>query len=130
MEDSRSALAAIRKERFALIPSMHGRSLHIEFSGMADLSATATLPLFFNLVHREIQRQAIREVVVSMRDLSFLNSSCLKAFVKWIDAIDSCEDAFRYKLRFISNPKHGWQRRSLETLKSMSDGSVSIEYLK
>jgi hypothetical protein len=130
MNDSRTSLSAIRKDRFALVPNMQGRALHIEFSGMADLSATATLPLFFNLVHREVQRQKIPEVVVNMRDLTFLNSSCLKALVKWIDAIDSCEDAFRYRLRFVSNPRHGWQRRSLETLKSMSDGSVSIDYLK
>jgi hypothetical protein len=130
MEDSRTSLSVIRKERFALVPSMQGRSLHIEFSGMADLSATATLPLFFNLVHREVQRQGVHDVVVGMKDLTFMNSSCLKAFVKWIDAIDSCEDAFRYRLRFVCNPKHGWQRRSLETLKSMSDGSVFIDYLK
>jgi hypothetical protein len=71
---------------------------------------------------------AVNEVAFDFRDLYFMNSSCFKAFVTWIDVV-SRATAKGYKIRFLTNPRLHWQRRSLEALRCLSPNVVQLEAL-
>jgi hypothetical protein len=59
------------------------------------------------------------------RRLGFMNSSCFKSFVVWIDTVKNAPIA--YKISFLTDPNLHWQRRSLEALRRLAVNVVSIE---
>ena len=67
------------------------------------------------------------EVVVDIRKLEFMNSSCFKSLLTWIVRVQDLPEARRHKIRFISNPAYHWQKRSLHSLASMGGGLIEIE---
>ena len=58
------------------------------------------------------------EVVADFRELVFMNSSCLKEFVRWIAQVE--ERAEHYRIRFLSDPDAQWQSRSLQALRAFA----------
>lgn len=101
--------------------------LHITLSGNADLTVKAQLEIFMAAVHEEASRLAAREVVVDLRQLEFMNSSCLKSFVWWISSVHELAAERRYHITFLSSPEMYWQRRSLNALAGLATELVSIE---
>jgi hypothetical protein len=80
-------------------------------------------------VHREAQEIAAKEVILSFRDLQFLNSSCFNAFVTWIHDVWALDEARRYRIRLLANEQIYWQSRSLDALKMFAPELVVIENL-
>jgi hypothetical protein len=112
---------------FALQPHLEGDRLLIDFSGTGDMSAIEELAAFLKRVHVEAQRLGVSEVSCDLRQLSFMNSSCFKSFVTWIDAVKT--DTRHYRIVLVANPDLHWQRRSLEALRRLAIGIVSVEQL-
>jgi len=111
---------------FALRPDMHEGSLQIAVTGNGDMSTVEALSRYLRQVHTVVVELALAEVRFDFRDLYFLNSSCLKEFVTWIcGAVESSPKSF--KVRFVTNPKLLWQRRSLEALQRLAPNTVQIE---
>jgi hypothetical protein len=61
-------------------------------------------------LHSEALHRAAAEVELDVLELYFMNSSCLKALVSWIDSVENDGKAL-YHIRFRTNPKLLWQRR-------------------
>jgi hypothetical protein len=108
-----------------VVPSDGG--LKMNLVGNADLNVTATLDQFVDEIHREACRIGAREVVVDLRELEFMNSSCLKSFVWWIGCIQKLEPASQYRIRFLAVTSRYWQRRSLGALAGLAMDLVSID---
>ena len=66
------------------------------------------------------------EAVIDLRDLEFMNSSCFKSFVSWITDIQELEPAQQYKVRFLSNSKLHWQKRSLHSLRCFAVELITV----
>lgn len=111
---------------FMLAPNLEDTTLVVKVSGNGDMGAVAPLASYLKLVHEEALRIGSGEVKFDLRDLSFMNSSCFKSFVSWIDAVSRSEPS-TYKIRFLANPQQHWQRRSLEALRRMAEGVVTID---
>ena len=77
-------------------------------------------------VHSESRRLGVTEAVVDLRDLEFMNSSCFKSFVTWITDIQELDAAHQYKVRFVSNPKMHWQKRSLHSLRCFAVELITV----
>jgi len=122
---SELALDAVVTAVFALQPSLEGDRLRINFSGTGDMSAIEELNGYLKRVHVEAQRLGVTEVACDLRQLSFMNSSCFKAFVTWIDAVKT--DTRQYRIVLLANPDLHWQRRSLEALRRLATGIVTVE---
>lgn len=119
-------LAPLVHSGFALAPDLTDRTLSIKFSGNGDMGAVAALAAYLKLVHKEALRLGVTEVKFDLRELYFMNSSCFKSFVSWIDSVSRLEKK-GYGIRFVANAQQHWQRRSLEALRRMADSVVSIE---
>ncbi len=67
------------------------------------------------------------EVIVDLKQLEFMNSACFKKLVTWITKVEAVLADSRYRIRFLSNPKMHWQRRSLPALQCFAMDIVSVE---
>lgn len=59
---------------------------------------------------------------VDVRELEFVNSSAIRAFVDWISRAAHAG----YKLSFTTNPSITWHRLSFSVLKSLAADTVEI----
>jgi anti-anti-sigma factor len=103
-----------------------GSALTITLTGNADLNVKADLERFMLAVHDEARRTGAHEVVVDLRALEFMNSSCLKSFVWWISSVQALAASSQYRITFVSSPAMYWQRRSLGALAGLATEIVSI----
>jgi len=127
-----STLGPLVLEDFKIVPECHGGGfrLVVRFQGSADIKAREGITRYLIELHSEAIRLGTKEVVADFLELGFMNSSCIKAFVSWIDRIQGVPPLQRYTLRFVSNPANHWQKRSLHALKSFATDLVSIDILK
>jgi hypothetical protein len=120
-------IESIVKPSFSLTPSFADGKLCIKFAGNADMAATSTLAVYLKSVHNEALQLAVREVTVDLTELYFMNSSCFKSFVTWIESAASGGATGSYRIKFMANSKLHWQRRSLEALRCLADHIVSVQ---
>ena len=70
--------------------------------------------------------EKVKEIRVDFSELEFCNSSGFKAFIHWIQKVQSMPEASRYRIRFLSSPARKWQRTSLLALSCYAPGLVEI----
>ena len=104
-----------------------GRRLLCTLRGSGDMSTKEMLDGLLGRVHEISTSLRIREVLVSLEAVEFLNSSCMKSFVTWIERARTLPEPSQYRMRFRANPNTLWQRRSLEALRCFAIDLVSIE---
>jgi hypothetical protein len=120
-------LVPIAQAAFATETTLEGSVISIRFAGNADMRAISELEAFLPRLHAEAQKVGCTEVVVNFHSLEFMNSSCFKSFVGWISSIQELAGDKQYRIRFLSNAKLHWQRRSLHALRCFAIDLVSIE---
>lgn len=118
-------LTAVDTPGFSCAPSLDAGKLSVTFSGTGDVAAVELLGSYLKLVHAETERLSVSEVTCDFRKLSFMNSSCFKAFVVWIDTVKNAPQS--YRIRFLTAADMHWQRRSLEALRRLATNVVSVE---
>ena len=107
--------------------SRDGDNVVITCLGSAETEALPTLAFALDAIHQDAIKCSAGSVIADVRGLEFASSSCLKAFVTWLQRVQELDDEHRYKVRFRSNPQHSWQRRSLGALAAFAAGVVEIE---
>ena len=110
---------------FGCTPTLARQKLAMEFTGSGDMHAMTPLSDYLKRVHELATSQGLLEVACDFRKLTFMNSSCFKAFVVWIDSVKNL--AAPYKIRFQTDPNIHWQRRSLEALRRLAVQVVTVE---
>jgi hypothetical protein len=101
--------------------------LSLVLSGTADLRVQQELETFLFAVNDLALARRASEVAVDLRKLEFMNSSCFKAFVGWIGQLQEVERERQYRIRFLSDPRMLWQRRSLHALSCFAVDLITIE---
>jgi hypothetical protein len=112
---------------FAANASVSERTVAVSLSGTADVPIRNHLDHFLREVHQEAQRCRAEEVTVDVRQLEFMNSSCLKCLVWWVSTVQEQPTEGKYKIVFVSSPSVYWQRRSLDALACLADGIISVQ---
>lgn len=107
--------------------SIEAGTVKVRFSGTADLEARADLERYMNKLHDEAVRLTASKVVIDLRELEFMNSSCFKIFVSWLAKVRDLTPAQQYRIDLLSNPSLLWQRRSLAALSCFAVDLVKIE---
>lgn len=121
------ALADVAAEAMTIQGGLADATIAIRIAGTADLAARAELEDYMRRLHDEAVRVKATAVVVDLRELEFMNSSCLKVFVVWLAQLRDMESSAQYKVRIQSNPALLWQRRSLAALSCFAVDLVTIE---
>jgi hypothetical protein len=110
---------------FGCVPTLARQKLSIEFAGSGDMAAMLPLGEYLKQVHELATSQGLLEVSCDFRKLTFMNSSCFKAFVVWIDAVKNLPAP--YKIRLQTDANIHWQRRSIEALRRLAIQVVTID---
>jgi hypothetical protein len=123
---SENALPAVTTAAFtASVKEDGGFSLML--TGTADLRVQQELETFLFKVNELALARSAPEIAVDLRKLEFMNSSCFKAFVSWIGQLQEVERGRQYRIRFLSDPRMLWQRRSLHALSCFAVDLITIE---
>jgi anti-anti-sigma regulatory factor len=121
------AIAPVNAGEFHARPSFDGTVLKVELDGTADLRAAPVLETFMPDLHQEALRLRVAEVVVDLRALEFMNSSCFKSFVNWLSDLQDLPAEQVYMVRIQSDPGKHWQKRSLSALSCFAVDLVRLE---
>src|SRR5262245_12289055 len=101
--------------------------LRVQLRGHADVGAKSALDGFVAEVDREAGADWVAEVVVDLQRLDFMNSSCLKTLVTWLNDVRQRPESEQYPIRFVRDRNAYWQERSLDALRAFAPGIVKIE---
>lgn len=108
-------------------PNYVDGQLTLAFAGSADSRSQNAIEAMLSKAHAEALRLGIEEVAVDFRECDFVNSSCFKAFIVWLEKIQELDEKQQYRLRFYSDDTKAWQRRSLQALSCFAIELVHIE---
>jgi len=103
-----------------------GETLHLFLEGDANMSAVEEIGRTLEDVHKAARTDPTSLVLVDLRNLEFMNSSCFKKFVSWLGRVQELAGEKRYMIRFLSDPNMHWQRRSLHVLQCFAPNVVSV----
>ena len=117
----------MKEPDFGAQASSNERRIQVSLTGTADLTVKNQLERFLRDVHAEAQRSLAEEVTVDVRQLEFMNSSCLKCFVWWISTVQEQPGEGKYRIVFVSSPSVYWQRRSLNALACLANDIITIQ---
>jgi hypothetical protein len=118
-------LPAVRERDFEAAVSF-GEVVELRLTGASTVSATTSFQVLIDRLHDEICASGVRDVVVDIAALEFMNAGCFNVFVTWLGRITELEPDQRYRLKFIWNTNIRWQRRSLHTLACFATELVDI----
>ena len=82
-------------------------------------------PLFAR-IHKGVMDAGLKTVDFDLRQLTFLNSSGIKAIAKWIMSLAIAPADKKYVIKIIQNKAISWQTTSLPTLTFLVPGAVQI----
>ncbi len=112
---------------FSSRAARHGETLELLLEGDANMNAVDDMGRILDDIHSSSLREPTTLVVIDVRNLEFMNSSCFKKFVTWLGRVQELPPGSQYKIQFLSDPKMHWQRRSLHVLQCFASELVSIE---
>src|SRR5215831_9653273 len=119
-------IPGIKDTEFEASAALDGDALVFRMWGNADLRVNGPLGPFLDSIDHEARRHEVREVVADLRELVFMNSSCLKEFVRWVAHAEE-RGTSPYHIRFLSDPTAQWQTRSLQALRAFAPSLISID---
>jgi hypothetical protein len=120
-------IGGITEPDFEASARHEGTVLELRLKGDASGDVLDGLNNLLTQLHGEAVQRAVSEAVIDMRELQFMSSSCFKCLVTWVTDIQSLAEGKQYRLRFISNPTIGWQKRSLRSLSCFAVNLVTIQ---
>lgn len=95
--------------------------------GNAETGAMKDLSAYLSALHDKATVAKVAEVVVDLRSLEFMNSSCFKTFVTWISSLQDAPPESQYRVRFLADEKKHWQNRSLGALACFAVDLIRVE---
>ena len=119
-------LAAISVPGFSATATCRGDEVLVRMQGNADLAVQPELAAFLPEVHAGVLTRGASEVTVDLREVEFMNSSCIKELVSWLQRVLDLAPERRYRMRLQQGAQH-WQARSLLVLKAFAGDLVDIE---
>jgi hypothetical protein len=117
----------LAKEGIRVDTSVDQGGLRAVFAGVAGLAIRAELHRLLGALHDAALSLGNREVVADLSRLEFMNASCFREFVGWVNQVQNLTAADQYRIRFRLSPGHPWQQRSIQALKCFATELISIE---
>lgn len=114
----------LEQSTFGIEPELRATELALAFRGTGDLDAVEALGEYLETAFEDVRRLGLASIRFDFRELEFMNSSCFKAFVTFIER---SKELPSLQIVFVTDPRHHWQRRSLEAPRRLAMGRVSVE---
>lgn len=112
---------------FTATVSLVDDGLLVHMEGSADLAVQQALAAFVPQVHAAALEHGVELVIADLRAVEFMNSSCIKELVTWLQMLLDLEPERRYRIRLRHGATHHWQSRSLRVLQTFASDLVEID---
>lgn len=126
-DPSHPLLVELSGPEFTATARKDGATIAVDLAGNADHAAIELLDRAMAAVHAAAVEHAPAEVVIDLRRLEFMSSSCFKSLVTWISDVRELPAERRHAIRFLSDPRMHWQKRSLHALRCFAIELITIE---
>jgi hypothetical protein len=113
----------VNEPDFATRTEHSDSTINVHMRGNWDMRAVTPLDQFTRSLQAQAEKLKVKWVMVHMKEVEFINSSCLKSFARWLGSLGKAAD--KYTVTFCTDLH--WQRRSLEALKALAADRVSIQ---
>lgn len=114
-------------DKFSTSAVHDGDVITVQFVGDGNINAITPVEAVLTRLHTEAQRMQARVVALDFEKLEFMNSACFKKVLTWIGRVQQMDSASQYRIRFISNPKMLWQRRSFHALRCFAVDLITLD---
>lgn len=114
-----------RGDSFAITPTVQSDTLTAQLQGTGDADAVALLESFLASAEEELLASRVHSVAFDVRELYLLNTRMLKGLASFVLRLGA--RARRGQVRFVVDPKLGWQRRSLKGMMRLAPNLVVID---
>lgn len=122
------ALEDIQGEAFRSSATFADGELRLGLVGSADVRIREKLQELFSRLDGEARQIGAKIVFVDFRELEFMDSTCFKFIVSWVDQARQNMTAETYRIRFASTARASHQR-SLYALQCFAGDLVTLEVL-
>lgn len=121
------SIETIKQDKVTIEVQDISDGIKVVVSGDIDMQDPSTLlDPFFDKIHNGAISSGIKTVELDVTNLTFLNSSGIKAIAKWIMKLATVEANKKYLIKIIQNKAVAWQATSLQTLTFLVPGSVNV----
>ena len=121
-----STLLKVHLPAFSATTTLLGEQMRLRLDGNADMGVVNELTSYLSNVHAVAKTTGVKEVVVDLKGLFFMPSSCFKCFLTWVSSIEELEEAKRYSVHLEANANLHWQRRSFDALRNFATNVVTL----
>jgi hypothetical protein len=102
-----------------------GQLDHVRIAGHGDTLGAPVLDSYLKQLHEVALQTGLAEITLELDQLTFINSTCLKAMVSWIYKVDTTGRP--YQIRLLRDLALRWQKNSLATLQRLAPEVVRVE---
>jgi hypothetical protein len=124
--ESSSAPHSTRIERLDVVPIFAPTQMRLQLSGEADMQDRAPLTRLLLQYHEEALQRGVKHVVIDLRELTYMSSTAMGAFVTWASTLKDVPRPSAYSLEFLGATKQRWQRGSLNALASFDPDCITV----
>ena len=118
----------VKQDKVAIEVTDTASGISVNIIGDIDMQdPSIVLDPLFAKIHDGCVAAGIKQVDANLRQLTFLNSSGIKAIAKWIMKLSSTAADKKYIIKILQNKDITWQTSSLPTLTFLVPGVVQIE---
>ena len=115
----------IRGDVFSTSSTVRGDLVVVSLVGCLDMQTAPFLKHYLSQIAPSAESGTFREFEFNTEQLFLLSSSAISCLATWLKGLKAIEHVRR--VRFVTNPNLGWQRRSLDPLRRLADKLVSVD---
>jgi hypothetical protein len=117
----------IKQGKVAIDVSDIASGVSVSIVGDIDMQdPSVILDPLFDKIHSGAMASGLKTVEFDLRQLTFLNSSGIKAIAKWIMSLATAPADKKYVIKILQNKGISWQTTSLPTLTFLVPGAVQL----
>lgn len=119
-----SQLKNVTLDSFGLETKRGDGKVILRLSGTGDMLAVEPLKQCLKALQAEIEDEQVKRLDVDIRSLYLMNSSCIKAFVSMVYALQT--SGRDVAIEFVVDKNLSWQARAVGPLARMAPGLVNV----
>lgn len=116
----------VKRDGFSWAPHVRGDVLLIRLHGNGEKDALPSIDACLKEAQTEALRLAVSQLRFDFSEVRLLCSACFRAFVSWLLPLSRMA-APPFRIVLVGNPKLSWQGRSLNSLRYLAPGLVTLE---
>jgi len=110
---------------FSTSSTQQGDRVVVQLVGCLDMETAPFLKRYLSQLGPSAESGALLEFEFNIEQLYLLSSSAISCLASWLKGLKAIEQVRR--VRFVTNPNLGWQRRSLDPLRRLADKIVTVD---